>query len=321
MDPITIALQAIQFSYSILEKYVFGPKRKADDSKSMFNLTDFKRNVDKYHRAPQSIFSPFRGFLPDGSEWFDKVMYFAGFEGNEDDWDWAYLGLAGYIAHAMSNSNRTKQMLYGYIDKRTKFNADSLFELYAYFCYQHGGEKATEYVFHKIINPMFNMGLNTVDNANTNNLFTAPDRRFFWLYDDYLLLKKYASSEGQDTFTVYTQNRENAISLSYKPYAIALLNLLSQYPFQCGYFVDGLSDPLQIMAREYKLLPDMQITPATPPPTTPPPTTPPPTTPPADIKKETSTVNTIIEKVGLALIAAAILYLIIEIFKKIKKHV
>lgn len=232
MDPISLAITGATLLYTLLDTFVFQPDKRRGNSKSIFNLTDFIRPKDKHGRAPQSIFTKFIGVNNSGQPFFDKAVIYAGHK---------------------------DEILYGLVDKNEGFNADSIFELWCYFVYWHGGAKAKEIVFGKIINPMFNLGLKTVNNASTSHRFTAPDRRFFMLYDDILRLQQISSTdEGIYNITFYTQNRKNPINVNTKDYAKSLLDTLANYPFTSGYFVDGLAETSQILNRELKVLADIK---------------------------------------------------------------
>ena len=281
-------------AYTMLDKYIFAPDRKKGSSKSVFNNQDFVRPTDSHGRAPQSIFTKLIGQTVLGEVWADKSMVYAG-EKNE--------------------------VLHGYIDTGFDFNADSIFELYCYLTYWVSGAKAKELVFDRIINPMFNMGLKTDTGTLTNNRFSSAECRFFWLYDDYLRLQALANAPaGKYNIVVYTNKRKDAHTLDCKPYATALLSILGQYPFICGFFIDALSDPNQIMTREIQILTDIKVVNPEPPAA--------PASIPANALSNTTTGSnkiaaasmSIIEKVGISIFASLILYLIFHIFKNTKKN-
>ena len=277
-------------AYTMLDKYIFAPDRKKGSSKSVFNNQDFVRPTDKNGRAPQSIFTKLIGQTVLQETWADKSMVYAG----EKD-----------------------EVLHGYIDTGFNFNADSIFELFCYLNYWVSGAKAKELVFDRIINPMFNMGLKTDTGTLTNNRFSSASCRFFWLYDDYLRLQALsAAPAGKYNIVVFTNKRKDAHTLDCKPYATALLSILGQYPFVCGFFIDGLSDPNQIMTREIQILSDIKIENPTPTPLTKPNTSPTPTSP----NKIADATLSFATKVGISIIASLFLYLIFNFFKNKKSH-
>ena len=294
MDPISLIITGIILAYKALDTFVFKPDQRRGNSKSIFTLTDFNRPKDKYGRAPQSIFTKLAGVNAFGP-WYDKAIIYAGHNG---------------------------EILQGYVDKNEGFNADSIFELWCFFVYWHGAQKATDIVFGKIINPMFNLGLKTVDNASTAHRFTAPDRRFFMLYDDIFRLRHIAeSTEGIYNITIYTEKRKNAININSKNYAISLLNVLSNYPFSSGFFIDGLSTPQAIMNREAQILADLKaLEPQTPAPAQNTNQAPPPAQNNSISNTAKSTSGSIIEKVLIGLVVAAILSLIFGIIHKFTKN-
>jgi len=283
-------------AYTMLDKYVFAPDRKKGSSQSVFNNHDFVRPCDKNGRAPQSIFTKLIGQTVLGEVWADKSMVYAGYN---------------------------DEVLHGYIDTGFDFNADSLFELFCYLNYWVSGAKAKELVFDRIMNPMFNMGLKTDTGTLTNNRFSSAECRFFWLYDDFLRLQALAEAPaGKYNIKVYTRNRKDAHTLDCKPYAAAILNILGQYPFICGFFIDGLSDPTQIMNREIQILTNIKVD--NPDPPTSPATIPPNplsiNTPITGTQKMAAASFSILEKVGISIFASLILYLIFHIFKNTKKN-
>ncbi len=283
-------------AYTMLDKYIFAPDRKKGSSKSVFNNQDFVRPTDKNGRAPQSIFTKLIGQTVLQETWADKSMVYAG----EKD-----------------------EVLHGYIDTGFNFNADSIFELFCYLNYWVSGAKAKELVFDRIINPMFNMGLKTDTGPLTNNRFSSASCRFFWIYDDYLRLQALADAPaGKYNIVVYTNKRKDAHTLDCKPYATALLSILAQYPFICGFFIDSLSDPTQIMNREIQILTDIKVN-------NPDPPTAPATIPPNPLTINTPTTGTqkmaaasmsILEKVAISILASIIIYFIFHIFKNTKKN-
>lgn len=319
MDPITIGLiiSAATFTYKMLDLWVFAPDRSAHGEKSVFNFTDFPRPRDKYNRMCQSIFTPLVGLMNDGrTEWWDRVL--------------SYIGNNGELLHGYTDTLPSIGLQH-----HAKFNADSLFGLYAFLCYWYSTDKANEIFFHHIMNPMFNHGLQTDTGAMTNNRFTTSSVRWYWLYDDFLKLKAIAAADaGKVSFNVYTNGRNDAHSLDAKPYATALLNILQNYPFTSGYFIDGLTDPYEIMKREVDLNADIMAHANAP------------TSAESEEQRRErlareaakaeadrlaaeaaaknksltnkTTTNTIIEKVIIAVIASAIIIFIVEIFKHFK---
>ena len=291
---IALIITLATFAYTMLDKFVFAPDRKKGDQQSIFNFTDFPRPKDKYGRMPQSIFTALRGSLFTGDEWWDRAVSYAG-DKNE--------------------------CLDGFVDTGKNFNAGNLFELFAFLNYWVSGAQAKALFFDNIMNPMFNVGLITNTTPAINNRFTATSARFFWLYDDYLKLKHIAEApDGKFNLVVYTRNRKDAHNIDSKPYAIALLGILQNYPFSSGYFIDGLTDPTEIMNREVQILTD--ITPVVEPAKPKPVNNPPADTPALDNSisgstKKASTVSTIAEKVFIGLIVSAIIFFF---FSLIKKH-
>lgn len=293
MDPISAIITGVLLIYKVLDTFVFQPDKRRGNSKSIFNLTDFNRPKDKHDRAPQSIFTKFIGVNDFGQPYFDKAIIYAGHK---------------------------NEVLYGFVDKNEGFNADSIFELWCFFVYWHGGQKAKDIVFGKIINPMFNLGLKTVNNASTSHRFTAPDRRFFMLYDDILRLQQIANADdGKFNITIYTQNRKNAINVNTKDYAKSLLNTLANYPFTSGYFVDGLGSVPEILNKELKILTDIKSSAQTDNPANTPGT--------STQNTQTSTQNatnkksdSILHKVIIGLIVAIIISLVFGLIKKFTKN-
>ena len=223
--------------YTNLEKYVFGPSRKKGSQQSVFNFTDFPRHKDKYNRMPQSIFSDLLGKTITGDDWWDRAV--------------SYLGDKGELLHNM-------------VDDGKNFNVNNLFELYAFLCYWVDTATANNIFFNQIMNPMFNVGLITDTGAMTNNRFTAYGIRWFWLYDDYLRLNAIANSpDHKFSLVLYTHKRTKSANVDAKPYAISLLAVLQNYPFTSGYFIDGLTNPDEIMNREVIICADY-ITPVEP---------------------------------------------------------
>jgi len=289
---ISLIVTVAVLAYTLLDQLVFQPDLRRGKSQSIFNLTDFNRPKDSLGRAPQSIFTKLTGTNAFG-EWWDKAAIYAGHK---------------------------NEVLEGYCDKNEDFNADSIFELYAFFIYWHGGAVANDIVFGRIINPMFNLGLKTVDNEFTSHRFTSPSRRFFWLYDDYLKLQAIANApNGKYNLTVYTNKRKDAHNIDSKNVAIALLQVLQNYPFICGYFIDGLSNPTDILNRELYVLTDLNP-PVAQPPKTNIPTPSKPAKPAIPIStpktKTVSIAKTIGEKILIGLIVTIILSLIIKYFKR-----
>jgi len=240
----TIIIGAATTAYTLLEAYVFGPDRTAGNAKSVFNHADFPRIQDKYGRSINSIFTK----IVKRGHFTDKAAYYAGYDGTESNWArWLQPGLHDAIISA--HGGRKKEILHGIVDKSEHFNADSLFELYGFMQWWHGGTKAKEIFFDNIINPMYNLSLR--NNWQLSHRFTAPDRRFWMPISDYFLLQQYAEAPtGVNTYTVFYDKGRKSKLLDKRNTAIAFLSILKKYPFTSGYFVDGLSNDKAIIERE-----------------------------------------------------------------------
>ncbi len=249
---IGLLISAATTSYALIDEYFYQPEKQRNDGATFFSNEFIPRPLDRYGRIPLSIFQNLND-RSRGIYGMDAACLLAA-EYSADTRRFiaaTYLAAQPWIAGL--DSQRRKGFFSNIFSPDTRFNADSIFGMWTYAVYWHGGSIPKEWIFDRIINLMYNRQFAGKKTSN-DNPFTDHNRRFFMPYTDIIELNRLAEARENTNFVrIYKGGK--AINLCARMYARSLRATLARFPYTSGYFIDALrmDDPYDIVRAEIEL--------------------------------------------------------------------